>query len=128
MIGQENYGLYNKLYQTLMTANLHVVFNHMGDNSSFAPYMKALPKMEMSSNLYWPKEILVEVDSKALIEEYKRGAGLYSQIAQQFVEFEFTQYNADEWLWAFHTVSSRVCILNNDHDQYQNDPEYETFV
>lgn len=108
---RDNYGLHNKLYQTMMGAHLHVVLNYMGKESSYTPYYNALPKFDLTSLFYWQQDVLAEVDSKALMEEYTRGTNFYTHIGKQFVDYEFTKYNLNEWLWAFYIMSKHYLIF-----------------
>ena len=100
-LSRDNYGLQNKFYQHFLWTHFHILIGILGEDAVNYPYLQALPRFDLTNHVYWPKEVLAEVDSKAIIEEYTNWFAFNSAIAKEFVDFEYTKYNKDEWAWAF---------------------------
>lgn len=118
----------NKMYQLILTSHVHMLMNLMGEDGTYAAYIKSLPSQELTQSVYWPKEILIKIDSGNIIEEYKRAMSISMIIANEFKKFQYTQYDTNGWNWWFNIVSSRMTILNNSDYEYQNNPDHNIFV
>ena len=127
-IGWLNPAQTNKMYQLILTSHVHMLMNNMGEEGTYAAYIKALPSQELTQSVYWPREILIKIDSGNIIEEYKRALSISMIIAKEFKNFEHSKYDINAWNWSFNIVSSRMCILNNSDEAYQNDPNYKVFI
>ena len=89
----------NKMYQLILTSHVHMLMNLMGEDGTYAAYIKSLPSQELTQSVYWPKEILIKIDSGNIIEEYKRAMSISMIIANEFKKFQYTQYDTNGWNW-----------------------------
>jgi len=111
-----------------MNAHMLVVMNNLGPDSIYAPYVDSLPTHDMTMNVYWTDEVLKNISSPIIREEYARNMRFYNGIAKEFVEFEVTKYDKNEWNWALNSANSRITLLENTDDEYQNNPTYEHII
>lgn len=127
-VSGQNKAQNNKLFQTFLNACYHMQLNRLGSDSSFSPYMGTLPLDELTMSIYWPQSIMVKVDSRTLIEEYRRAASMHNYIAKEFSSIPITNFTPQEWIWAMHISGSRVALLENTDSAYQNDENYQSFI
>lgn len=81
---------------------------------------------DLSQIVFWSKEVLNEIDSQIIRQQYKDTNSYYQVIFKQMTENENSPYKGknsvslEEFMWAFNIVSSRHLVLNND--QSGDDP------
>ena len=77
-------------------------------------YADVLPREDSTQLIFWPKEVLTEIDSQLLISQYRDTLGYYQLLHKLLVSDPDSPYfenkdslPQDEFLWAFSVVSSR---------------------
>lgn len=97
-------------------------------------YADVLPREDSTQLIFWPKEVLTEIDSQLLIQQYRDTLGYYQMIHRLLVSDPDSPYNQikdslpfEEFLWAFSVVSSRQLSLNNG-EQVMDDPNLQLLI
>ena len=97
-------------------------------------YMDVLPREDLTSLIFWPKNVLTEIDSDMLVQQYLETSSYYQHLHKlltQNPDSPYAKNNAqlpiEEFLWAFSVVSSRQLSLNNGEGS-QEDPNLQLLI
>jgi len=96
--------------------------------------MDAMPRSDLTQIIFWPKQILTDLDSQLLIQQHRETLGFYQLLHKQLTTDPDSPYAQvtnslplEEFLWAFSLVSSRHLIMDNDQHS-SDDPKMQLLI
>ena len=76
-------------------------------------YIDTLPKEDLTSFIFWPQEVLVEVDSQNLRKAYQNTLGYYHLIYKKLVDADDSPYKDKNLLIVLNKIIESKILSDN---------------